>query len=47
MGGAVETPPLVEEEPPVRNADLWMELVGIHKTNWIWTKGHAAHEDRT
>jgi ribonuclease HI len=33
---------------PVRNADLWMELdelVGIHKTNWIWTKGHATHED--
>jgi RNase H len=33
---------------PVRNADLWMELdalVGVHKTNWIWTKGHAAHED--
>ena len=21
------------------------DLVGIHKTNWIWTKGHAAHED--
>jgi len=20
-------------------------LVAIHKTNWIWTKGHAAHED--
>jgi ribonuclease HI len=33
---------------PVRNVDLWMELDelnGIHKTNWIWTKGHAAHED--
>ena len=33
---------------PIRNVDLWMELdqlVGIHKTNWIWTKGHAAHED--
>jgi ribonuclease HI len=32
----------------VRNADLWIELdelVGIHKTNWTWTKGHAAHED--
>jgi ribonuclease HI len=31
-----------------RNADLWMELdalVGIHKTNWICTKGHAADED--
>src|ERR1039457_5908876 len=35
---------------PVRNADLWMELddlVGVHKTTWIWTKGHAAHEDNT
>jgi ribonuclease HI len=33
---------------PVRNADLWIELdelVSIHKTNWVWTKGHAAHED--
>jgi ribonuclease HI len=33
---------------PVRNADLWMELdelVGMHQTNWLWTKGHAAHED--
>ena len=33
---------------PVRNADLWIELdelVGIHKTNWLWTKGHAGHED--
>jgi len=33
---------------PVRNADLWMELdslVAMHKTNWIWTKGHASHED--
>ena len=33
---------------PVRNADLWMELdalVEVHKTSWIWTKGHAAHED--
>jgi ribonuclease HI len=33
---------------PVRNADLWMELdglVGIHKTTWVWTKGHAAHDD--
>jgi ribonuclease HI len=32
----------------VRNADLWMELdelVQIHKTAWIWTKGHAEHED--
>jgi hypothetical protein len=32
----------------VRNADLWMELdalVQIHQTNWMWTKGHADHED--
>ena len=33
---------------PVRHADLWMELDALnefHKTEWIWTKGHAAHED--
>ncbi len=33
---------------PIRNADLWMELdelVKHHKVNWIWTKGHADHED--
>ena len=33
---------------PVRNADLWIELdelVAIHKSNWLWTKGHAAHDD--
>jgi ribonuclease HI len=33
---------------PVRNADLWMELdelAGVHRTEWTWTKGHAAHED--
>lgn len=33
---------------PVRNADLWIELdelAALHKTNWIWTRGHAAHED--
>ncbi|HEY2014653.1 MAG TPA: ribonuclease HI [Bryobacteraceae bacterium] len=33
---------------PIRNADLWIELdelVGMHETNWLWTKGHAAHED--
>jgi ribonuclease HI len=32
----------------VRNADLWMELdalTELHKTTWLWTKGHAAHED--
>lgn len=33
---------------PVRNADLWIELeelVAAHKTLWLWTKGHADHED--
>ena len=33
---------------PVRNADLWIELEelnGLHRTNWVWTKGHASHED--
>jgi ribonuclease HI len=33
---------------PVRNADLWMELdelVSLNKTTWLWTRGHAGHED--
>jgi ribonuclease HI len=33
---------------PVRNADLWIELdelVGLHRTNWLWTRGHGSHDD--
>jgi ribonuclease HI len=33
---------------PVKNADLWRELDlenARHKTNWVWTRGHAFHED--
>jgi len=33
---------------PVRNVDLWMELdalAAVHKTEWVWTKGHAGHPD--
>jgi ribonuclease HI len=33
---------------PVRNAGLWMELDELnrfHRTTWLWTKGHGAHED--
>jgi ribonuclease HI len=33
---------------PVVNQDLWMmldELVNAHQTTWVWTKGHALHED--
>lgn len=33
---------------PVRNVDLWMELdalLAVHKTEWVWTKGHASHAD--
>jgi ribonuclease HI len=33
---------------PVRNADLWIELdelVSLHKTSWVWTRGHADHAD--
>ena len=32
----------------VKHADLWMELdalVAIHSATWLWTKGHADHED--
>jgi len=44
----MEAPHWWKKSRPVRNADLWIELdglVGVHKTNWLWTKGHAGHED--
>jgi ribonuclease HI len=31
---------------PVRNADLWHELIAAakqHQVEWIWVKGHAGH----
>ncbi|MBH97390.1 MAG: ribonuclease HI [Rhodospirillaceae bacterium] len=31
---------------PVKNKDLWLELVDIveqHKVDWYWVKGHAGH----
>ena len=33
---------------PVVNQDLWKALdseVARHQTDWVWTKGHANHED--
>jgi ribonuclease HI len=38
------------KKAPVRNVDLWMELdelASLHKTTWLWTRGHAGHEDNT
>jgi len=32
----------------VVNQDLWKDLDDLasrHKTKWLWTKGHASHED--
>ena len=32
----------------VKNQDLWQELdaqAARHHTGWMWTKGHASHED--
>ena len=39
---------LTSAKKPVINSDLWLELeeaVNRHKTRWVWTKGHAMHED--
>lgn len=39
---------LTTEKKPVVNQDLWQELDALtsrHKTTWVWTKGHAAHDD--
>jgi ribonuclease HI len=36
------------DKKPVLNVDLWRELdeeVSRHKTTWVWTKGHASHQD--
>ena len=33
---------------PVKNADLWRELIAAaapHRIDWIWVKGHAGHPD--
>ena len=33
---------------PVRNADLWHELIAAakpHKVEWIWVKGHNGHPE--
>ncbi len=33
---------------PVRNADLWHELIAAalpHQVEWVWVKGHAGHPE--
>ncbi|NVE94740.1 ribonuclease HI [Altererythrobacter lutimaris] len=33
---------------PVRNADLWHDLIEVsarHEINWHWVKGHNGHEE--
>ena len=33
---------------PVRNADLWHELIAAarpHQIEWVWVKGHAGHPE--
>ena len=39
---------ITSAKKPVVNRDLWEELddlVSGHQTEWVWTKGHASHED--
>lgn len=36
------------DKKPVKNADLWQELIAAakpHRIQWIWVKGHAGHPD--
>lgn len=36
------------DRKPVKNADLWQELleaVAPHRIEWVWVKGHAGHPD--
>lgn len=39
---------MTKAQTPVLNQDLWQqldELTSRHQTHWVWTKGHASHED--
>ena len=39
---------ITSAKKPVVNRDLWEELdrlVSGHQAEWVWTKGHASHED--
>jgi len=36
------------DKKPVKNADLWLELLDAakpHRIEWLWVKGHAGHPD--
>ena len=36
------------DKKPVKNADLWQELLAAakpHRVEWVWVKGHAGHPD--
>ncbi|WP_213980495.1 ribonuclease HI [Sphingomonas sp. dw_22] len=36
------------DRKPVKNADLWQELLAAakpHRVEWVWVKGHAGHPD--
>ncbi|APR54436.1 ribonuclease HI [Sphingomonas koreensis] len=36
------------DKKPVKNADLWQQLLDAakpHRIEWIWVKGHAGHPD--
>jgi ribonuclease HI len=36
------------DKKPVKNAELWQELLAAvkpHRIKWLWVKGHAGHPD--
>jgi ribonuclease HI len=36
------------DKKPVKNADLWQELLNAakpHRIEWVWVKGHAGHPE--
>ena len=36
------------DRKPVKNADLWQELLAVakpHRIEWVWVKGHNGHPD--
>ncbi len=39
---------LTSDRKPVKNADLWQQLLAAakpHRIEWVWVRGHAGHGD--
>ena len=46
--GCIKNRWMNSKKEPVKNKDLWLELIRLsksHQIEWIWIKGHEGHEE--